>query len=92
MRATKVFDQGMWDAFAGCERFPTGEQPVYREFPNGWLVICDGQGLVAYEEGDLDREHVLEVRFPTQAAALVFLDGLPEEFDPPQYGFVVPKR
>jgi hypothetical protein len=60
--------------------------PVLREIGTG-LLIADASGA-SYLQGNGGERYVLDRPFPSQAAAVGFLDGLPSEgFDPEERGF-----
>ncbi len=80
-------DNGMWDGFAGCEQWNETDQPVFREVGN-WLIVADRASTGCYHDDDEEMEGLeMPFGFPTQAAAIAFLNGLPETFTPADYGF-----
>jgi hypothetical protein len=89
----ETFDQEMWYGFGGCVKWPGGAAPVYREI-GGWLIIADPNGVEAHgappgvPEGATWPTFRLDRALPTQALAKALLAGLPEDFDPTNFGFV----
>jgi hypothetical protein len=80
------FTEADWYAFAGAECWPNGDVPVLREIDTG-LLIADASGA-SYFQGDEGECYTLDRPFPSQAAAVGFLDGLPSEgLDPEERGF-----
>ncbi len=81
---TKEFDQSAWWAYAGAESWPTGEPPLIGTgtFPNGeefeLVLDCTGGCLVLDDEQAEAGGYVLELPFPTQAAARAFAEGIGE--------------
>jgi hypothetical protein len=82
----REFTETDWMAFSGATNWDDDEaRPVIREFPGGYCVIADPTGLqLVSDEGFY---WGCEVQLPTQDFAIAFLAGLPNEFDPAQYGF-----
>jgi hypothetical protein len=84
---TLPFNKDMWMAFSGAEEWSDGP-PVYREFPK-YLVIASAAGIECHVQSDYPDPvwSRLDVEFPTQKGAVTFLDALPVDFDPEEYGF-----
>ena len=89
MQTVKSFkdSQGMWDGFAGCECWENGDEPVYCLIGQ-WLVIADAQGVCVYGDEAADEYGGLyiELVFPASALAISFLHGLPDTFNPVEFG------
>lgn len=87
MTTAQQFDRTMWDTFSGCEQWLHAgrHQPVSREVGDTWLVIADPQGVTATT--CTNEQWVMDVAFPTQTAAIAFLNGLPATFEPEYFGF-----
>lgn len=94
VHAARPFTEIDWMGLAGAKAWGIWEntsneglQPVIREFLTGCLV-CDAD-TVQWIDSELETWMDLPgVKFPCQAPALAFLNGLPEEFSPEEYGFV----
>lgn len=90
----RPFAEGDWACFAGAENWKTEDgisSPVSREVGK-WWVIADPNGVEAHwvdEDNDYE-EHcwALEVQLPNQAAAMAFLNGLPDTFEPNMFGLL----
>jgi hypothetical protein len=94
MTTARPFDDADWQAFAGAEPWPNGDQPLAREVGR-FLVIADCVEVQAMRlrpeemnQPDEDRYWSLTYGFPTQKGALAFLNGLPEDIEPEAFGFV----
>jgi hypothetical protein len=82
-----AFTDSDWEAFAGAEEWSSTKKPVIREV-NDYLVIGDRNGLVAYQYDA--KGYVKAWALHTelnQKAALAFLNGLPQDFEPKTFGF-----
>lgn len=80
-----------WHGFAGCEPWPNGDRPLIREVPGGTLLVADKNGIGAYRSDDNDTDAwMLNVEFPTQRAAEIFLNGWSEGDSPEALGFTQP--
>lgn len=87
----RPFNQVDWDGLAGCERFTNGDDPVIRHIEiddEAWMLVADAQGVGFFYYGadDSEAEGFLDLRFPTQAAAKAFLNGIPAGFDHREFG------
>lgn len=93
----RPFNYTDWQFFSGCTYWHSGtcdqKDPVIRELSQDRLIVADPTGvslIQGVESEDIDDQEWwdLEVKFPTQDAARAFLDGLPVDFNPDDYGFV----
>lgn len=66
-------------------RWDNGDNPVIREFPGGFNIVVDAVNVLLFVPDN--GVYVLQLAFPTQLAAVAFLAGLPNEFEPTDYGF-----
>jgi hypothetical protein len=75
-----------WNGFAGAEGWGNkqADRPVCRQFTS-WFVLADKNGLGAYHE-DGEQTYGTHLCFPTQRSAIVFLEELPEDFNPHDFG------
>ena len=88
METATVFTKFDWYGSAGAECWPNGEEPVKRCIGENWLIIADKNGADAYwSDGVGESQENLQIAFPTQKAAIAFLNGLPDDFSPEEYGF-----
>ena len=81
----REFTNHDWDAFAGCERWADGAEPLMAlgalETGKEVCVVLDRNGACLMIEDDDQNDyggHVLEMEFPTQAAARAFAIGMGE--------------
>lgn len=79
-------ENGMWELFAGAERWPDKKPPVYVEIGK-WLLVADCNGVECSHENYPDSVWVLRAPLATQAVAIALLAGLPADFVPKHYGF-----
>lgn len=75
----------MWYGFAGAESWSNGDEPVFCEV-NDHLLIADSNGVGIYFGEDGDGMLNIDLAFPTQKAAIAFLTGLPDNFNPADFG------
>ena len=80
------FTAADWECFSGAEEWADGSAPLIGE-TDGYVLVLDA-GSVDLMDQDGDEAYRLNVAFPTQAAARAFAAGLPDGFDPAEYGFV----
>lgn len=83
--ATKaeVFTDSDWYAWAGCNTWPSGAQPVIRR-GDDWIAVCDPHGFEIYrcdENGEYELFKSGKMQVPNQAIALLLLNGLPDVID-----------
>ncbi len=71
----------------GAESWENGDDPVYREIGQ-WIVIADAEGVevVGPNTGDTDAGWHIDMPFPSQKIAISLLTGLPENFNPNDFG------
>lgn len=84
----REFTNEDWMGFSGAEGWRTGE-PLMAwagETESDWLVIADRHGLEAYQAGT-DEMRKLPIELPSQKLAAAILTGLPNDFNPKDYGF-----
>lgn len=85
----RPFTETDWYGFAGAECFPDESRPanpVMREV-NGYLLVADANGVECYHEGGATTDcYRLDAQL-NQAGAMAFLNGLPADFQPAQFGF-----
>jgi len=78
------FTRSAWDAYAGAEAWPNRDLPLIGRgaFEDGeeyeLVLDCTGGCLVLDDEWAEAGGYVLELPFPTQAAALAFAEGMGE--------------
>ena len=89
----RPFTQSSWDGMAGATRFSNGDDPVERGIDNeagSWYIVADSTCVCFYHYASDDNwegsEAYLDIQFPNQAAALAFLNGIPEDFTAETYG------
>lgn len=80
------FTDSDWDGFGGATSWDNGDQPLIGE-DGTRVVIFDKNGADVLFDG-VDDYLRLDMPFSTQAAAIAFANGLPENFDALKYGFV----
>lgn len=88
------FGQFDWDAFAGAEEWPSrnGENPkppVWRQV-GPWMFVFGATASEVYKEEGEDNDEAYEnnkLIFPSQAAALAWLNDVPADFNPKKFGF-----
>jgi len=78
----RPFDHHDWQAFSGAVQWADG-QPVLREIGE-YLVIASAEGTEVVKDGE---PMVGGFAFPSQRAALSWLNLLPQDFVPADYGF-----
>jgi len=84
---SRPFSKGDWYAYCGCKRWEDGNpDPLVADGSfddgDGFCIIIDAMGGdLMLEEEDYEDTHILDIKFPTQIAAKVFLGGLPEHPD-----------
>lgn len=88
----RPFTETDWMGLAGATCWPGNDtrpdnQPVIREFIS-FCIVAD-RTSVQLISADLEQwQDMPGVKFPCQAPALAFLNGLPKQFNPEEYGFV----
>ncbi len=74
------FTDGMWDGFQGAERFPNGDDPIFRIVDEQTLIVCDAHGVEIHLNGDKwpDEWEVgtMGIQFPNAMAAGIFINGI----------------
>lgn len=75
----REFTDNDWDAFAGAEIFPCGGSPIIDDSDEHLVLIASGAQIEAVPTtGDnILTVYALQVQFPTQEAAKVFMRALP---------------
>lgn len=90
-RQIKTFTEvpSMWHGFAGCKCWANGDEPVFTDIGN-WLLVADvnGTGVYGDEEKDAYGGMFIDSRHLTQKSAIAFLRGLPDDFNPSDFGAV----
>lgn len=81
----RIFSRSEWDAFAGSTRWADQSEPLFGkgklESGKEFVLAIDPTSCCLLIEDDPVNEfggYILEVSFPTQAAALAFLRGIGE--------------
>ena len=90
VREVKSFKDvpSMWYGFAGAECWPNGDEPVYCEVNDHLIIADNGQVGIYTDNGDNDQGmlSIPDLTFPNQKCAIAFLTGLPDDFNPVDFG------
>ena len=75
----REFTETDWDAFAGAEIFPCGGTPIIDDEDEHLVLVASGNSVeVIPTTGDnIMTIYAMQIAFPTQEAAKIFLRGLP---------------
>lgn len=75
----RTFDQNDWDAFAGAESFPNGDQPLIDDSDERILYIASANSIEAHENGS--GVWALQIELPNAPIAALILNNLPGTID-----------
>ena len=82
-RDVREFTRQDWMSFQGAESWSAATRPLIAENQKT-MILADKTSVLVMIEGDPQNEYggwTLDIAFPTQAMAKIFLNGFPEDFD-----------